>query len=220
MNNIILTSNKKIPQYQCSECGKCNSILGTSLCSRHDRGCCWYFPKFTLYEIHKMVKSKDGLAILERILNLPKIEIYNYYLHAVGYFDKVSYDKFMASQECKNYHINDKTIFFRECPFVKEKSGCTIDAQYRSYICNFFICDEVFERIKSSPDYDTYLKERENFIKWIDWENTSLQMMFEEKRLTLINNMNEIIEILKEMPLETYEFPDLNPINENKIIKI
>lgn len=45
-------------------------------------------------------------------------------------------------------------------------------------------------------------------------------MMFEEKRLTFIHNMNEIIEILKEIPLESYAFPDLNAIKENKLITV
>lgn len=105
-------------------------------------------------------------------------------------------------------------------PFVKEGSGCTIEAKYRSYICNFFIRDEVFEKIKYSSDYQLYLKERENFIRWIDLKNTCLQMMLEEKRLTLIHNMKELIEILKEMPLESYAFPDLNSVKENKLITV
>ena len=56
-------------------------------------------PKIHLTRSSQNVKSKDGLAVLERILNLHNIEIYNYYLHAVGYFDKASYEKFMKSSQ-------------------------------------------------------------------------------------------------------------------------
>lgn len=213
MNSSILNSDKDIPQYLCSECGKCTSLFSTSLCSKHNRGCCWYFPKFTLYEIHKMVKSDEGLAVLDKILKLPKVEIYNYYIHAVGFFDETLYNKFIKSSDACNYNVHDKTIFFRECPFVEEGKGCTIKPQYRSYVCNFFICNEVLDKIKENPDYDSYIEERENFVRWIDWENTSMQMMFEKQHLNLIHNMDDIIKILKEMPLEQYEFPELNSIN-------
>ncbi len=39
-------------------------------------------------------------------------------------------------------------------------------------------------------------------------------MMFGEKRITHIHNMNEIIEILKEMLLENYVFQDFHVIKE------
>lgn len=217
MNDIIINCDKDVPQYLCNDCKKCSSLFGTSFCSKSNRGCCWYFPKFTLYEIHKMVKSEEGLAVLERILKLPKVEIFNYYIHAVGYFDEVSYNGFIKSSDSLNYDIHDKTIFFRECPFVKEGVGCTIRPQYRSYVCNFFICNEVLCKIKENPDYDSYMKERENFVRWVDWENTSIQMMLEEEKLNLIHNMDKIIEILKKLPLEHYEFPQLNPIKNNNI---
>lgn len=212
MNNVILDSNEDVPQYLCSRCGECSSLFSISLCSKHNRGCCWYFPKFTLYEIHKMVQSEEGLAVLKRILALPNVEVFNYYIHAVGYFDECSYKKFMKSTDSKNYNVHDKTMFFRECPFVKEGCGCTIDPQYRSYICNFFICDEVLNEIKDNPEYNSYIKERDNFVRWIDWENTSTQIMLEEQNLNLIHNMDEVIEILKKLPLEHYEFPQLNAI--------
>lgn len=217
MNNIILDSDKDIPQYLCSSCGKCNSVFGISLCSKHNRGCCWYFPKFTLYEIHKMVKSEEGLSLLDKILKLPKVEVFNYYIHTIGYFDETSYNSFIKSEDSKKYSMHDETMFFRECPFVKEGSGCTIKPQYRSYICNLFICDEVLNQIKDNPDYKSYIEERENFVRWIDWENTSTQMMLEEQNLNLINNMDKVIEILKKLPLEHYEFPDLNPIKDRDL---
>lgn len=217
MSNIILKSDKNVPQYLCSECSRCSSLFGLSLCSKHDRGCCWYFPKFTLYEIHKMVKSKAGLALLDRILKLPKVEVYNYYIHAVGYFDEDAYNKFINSDEHKKYNVNDKTIFFRECPFIKENCGCTIEPQYRSYVCNFFICDEVLNTVKNNPEYDSYIKERENFARWVDWENTSIQIMLEEQKLTLAHNMEQVIEILKEIPLEQYEFPTIKPVSERAL---
>ena len=110
------------------------------------------------------------------------------------------------------YNVKDKTIFFRKCPFVKEGVGCTIPVQYRSYICNLFICEEVTSKFNEFTEYEKYIKERESFVRYIDWENNSLQALLEEKHLNLIHNFGQVIQILKEMPLENYEFPELEPL--------
>ena len=44
--------------------------------------------------IQKMVRTTEGnRKPLNMILKLPNVKIYNYYIHAVGSFDKDSYDK-------------------------------------------------------------------------------------------------------------------------------
>ena len=42
-------------------------------------------------------------------------------------------------------------------------------------------------------------------------------MMLEEKNLNLKNNMDKVIEILKKLPIEHYEFPHLNPIKAEEL---
>lgn len=214
MEKISLKYDCGIPQYSCSSCCNCSSSFGISLCSVKNRGCCWYFPKFTLYEIHKLVKSEEGLEILQRILKLPNVKVYNYYIHAKGHFDEEGYNNFKNSVESldEKYSKHDETIFFRTCPFVEEGIGCTLPAKYRSYICNFFICDEIINKLKDNNEYLKYEKERDSYVRWINWENTSLQVILEEKHINLIDNFYEVIKILKEVPLEHYEFANLEEV--------
>lgn len=212
MAKVELKINKGIPQYMCDLCSHCDSLLGQSLCSDKHRGCCWYSPKFTLYEIHKMVKSEKGLAILKRILSMPKTIIYHYYIHAKGSFDKKAYNMYMLNEYKPYSEAKDKSIFFRTCPFVKSGEGCTLPAKYRSYVCNFFICDEVINKISHMEEYKKYIEERENYVRCIDWENYSLEMMLREKNINLEDNFDEVINVLKDLPFQQYEFPKLPEI--------
>ncbi|GKX68516.1 hypothetical protein [Inconstantimicrobium mannanitabidum] len=212
MIEINLKIDQGIPQYGCSSCSNCHSIFGNSLCSIKNRGCCWYFPKFTLYEIHKMAKEKNGLETLSRIMNLPKVEVHNYFIHAKGYFDEVGYKNYINSGQAYNTDVKDKTIFFRACPFVEQGVGCTLPKRYRSYVCNFFICDEVVKKVESYSQYKQYVNERNNYVRWIEWENLSLETFLTEKKLNLVNNFDEVITILKDMPIRECEFCSLRPI--------
>lgn len=214
MEEISLTYDDNCPQYSCSECSKCNSVFGISLSSIKNRGCCWYFPKFNLYEIHKMVKSSEGQVLLNKIINMPKTKIYNYYIHVIGEFDKAKYQSFINSSESKKkpYALHDETMFFRTCSFVKPGEGCMIPPKYRSYICNFFICDEIINDAKRDNKLDSYLEERDRYIHWIDWENNSIQALLEEQHIDLVHNRSEVLEVLKNMPLENFEFEHLKAI--------
>lgn len=215
MANIELKINKDVPQYRCDLCSNCNSLLGQSLCSDKHRGCCWYSPKFTLYEIHKMVKSEDGLQLLNRIRNMDSVEIYNYYIVVKSNFDKSSYENFTKyhSDILESKNVEDKTMFFKSCRFVEEGVGCTIPAEYRNHVCNLFICEEIIDKLKENEEFKHYLNERNTYVKWMAWENDSLQMMFAQQNLNLSNNFDEIINIFKEMPLENYEFMKLKSIS-------
>lgn len=212
MIKIDLKIDQGVPQYGCSSCYNCKSEFGKSLCEIKNRGCCSYFPKFNLYDIHKMVKEEEGMETLKRILALPKVEIKNYYIHAKGYFDEEGYNLYKNNGELDNFRVRDKTIFFRACPFVKSGEGCTIKAKYRSYVCNFFICEEVVNQIKDNEIFKLYEEERDRHVKWISWENTALEYYFISEKLNLIKNFNEIINILKEMPLREYEYRALEAI--------
>lgn len=170
------------------------------------------FPKFTLYEIHKMVQDKEGLEVLKKIINLPTVKINKYYIQGRGYFDEQGYKEFIKTTEAYEFNVEDKSMFFRACPFVKAGEGCTLPAKYRSYICNFFICQEVTTKLNKYEGFKDYINERDNYVRWINWENTSLEALFYEKRINLIDNFQEIIDILKDIPFEQYEFKELDPI--------
>lgn len=212
MAKIYLKLDQGVPQYVCSSCSSCHSVFGRSLCSIKNRGCCWYFPKFTLHEIHKMIKSQEGLDILYSMLKLPEIRVYNYYLHAKGFFDEIGYNKYLESGQDYEDNVEDKSIFFRVCPFVKPGIGCSLPEKYRSSVCNFFICHEVMEEAEKQDVFKDYIKERGSYIKWVEWENSFLEMLLKEKGLNLLNNFDEVISTLKDIPLEGYEFPYLPPI--------
>lgn len=226
MIKLDLKLDQGIPQYSCSSCRNCKSVFGNSLCSIKNRGCCWYFPKFTLHEIHKMTKGKEGLKTLDKITKLPKTEIYNYYIHAKGYFDEAGYKKYITTEQAYKFNVKDKSIFFRACPFVKQEIGCTLPKRYRSYVCNFFICSEIVKKIEKYDEFKNYIKERNSYVRWIEWENLSLQELISEKKLNLANNFWDVITILKSIPLEKCEFPNLNSIvvedefNDNIKLKV
>ena len=213
MSQIQLIIDDGVPQVKVDDCMKCSSKFGISKCKIKHRGCCHYFPKFYLADIHRMVKSTDGLEALNRILSLKNVQINEYFIHAIGYFDKEGYNKYINSYESCLDDEEDKTIYFRACPFVEDGKGCTLKAEFRTDVCNFFICKEVTENFKSDELYSKYLKERESYIDWLEYENISLQKYFEDKKLDLVNNINEIINELKEIPLETYEFLHFPKVN-------
>ncbi|OPJ58300.1 hypothetical protein [Clostridium oryzae] len=210
-----LEFDQEVPQYACSSCSNCHSIFGRSLCSVKNRGCCWYFPKFTLYEIHKMVKTKEGSKVLSSILKLPNVKIYSYHIHAIGRMDKVGYDRYLKNNKSEDINVKDKSIFFRTCPFVKPGIGCTLPKRYRSYVCNLFICSEVASVLSKNNLFNVYMNERQNYARWVQWENLSLEMMLRENKVNLESDFQNTINILKELPLESYEFPKLAQIEEH-----
>lgn len=255
MEKIYLSNSDGIPQFGCTKCHNCNSIFGKSLCKIKNRGCCWYYPKFTLFEIHKMVKTEEGLNTLNNIIKMPNTDVYNYYIHSKGFIDETSYEKYVNSfgtsrlpfatdeeveeirQEIifeneayelyEEYNennlvdkkhlrkprvIKDVSMFFRACPFVIENKGCTLDSKYRSYICNFFICDEIIDNLNDNSTFNKYIKERDNYIRWIEWENSSLQSLLKQNNINLINNFNAVIDLLQKLDISDYEFPSLDDI--------
>lgn len=209
---LYVAFHDNIPQYGCGYCNNCSSLFGTSLCKIKNRGCCFYFPKFTLYDIHKMVQSPQGEDILNFILTNNNTEIYHYYIHSKGYFEEESYNKNKNTLNEDLCKVEDKTIFFRACPFVKEGMGCTIPAKFRSNVCNFFICDEVKSKLSSSPLFQKYEEECRKYSSFIKWENDGLELMLRHMNLDLINNFNQCINILKDLPLNQYEFPNIEAI--------
>lgn len=201
-----------------------------SFCSVKKRGCCWYFPKFTLVDIQRMTKSLEGLNILEQIKNLPGTVIYRYYIHAKGFFDKSGYDRYMLkgnnsslynkdqyeedtfSYEVNGHTLEDHTIFFRACPFVKSGYGCTLPPRFRTVVCNFFICSEVLDRSYPKELLNQYLEERSRYSAWLNWENKSLEYLLKSHGVDLTTDFETSLKILQDEPMNTYDFPMLEPI--------
>lgn len=211
MKEFYLDFHRGIPQYASTACRNCKSIMGKSLCSVKNRGCCWYFPKFTLVEIQRMVASLEGIDILNAIINNPGANVYNYYIHVKGDFDEASHKKFVADQDF-NEVPKDISMFFRTCAFFKEGFGCSLPVRFRTHVCNFFICDELTEEASENKEFKLYLKERDSYVKFIQWENQYLESLMLEQGINLKDNFKEAIKILQVTPLSEYEFPKLDSV--------
>ncbi|WP_026486793.1 hypothetical protein [Caldanaerobius polysaccharolyticus] len=212
MDKIYLERYNGYARYVCTCCNHCNSKMGISYCSVKLRGCCSYFPKFELIDVHRMVKSMEGLHVLERIVNNPGTVVYNYYLHATGYFDREGYLNYLKNAQ-EEVDVKDKSIFFRACPFVKSGYGCTLPPAFRNYVCNFFICDEVMNNVDKSDVMRKYIEERSRYARWVQWENLSLERMLRENDLDFKRDFDGTISFLQDIPLDLYEFPCLEEIN-------
>lgn len=159
-----------------------------------------------------MVKGKDGLNILKSILSVLKVDIYNYYIYVKGYFDKVGYKKYIKIEYVYDIDVKDKFMFFRVCLFVKLGVGCMLFKRYRSYVCNFFICDEIIKKIEKYDEFKNYINECNNYVRWIEWENYLFEIFLIEKKLNLKNGFDEIVNIFRDMLLREYKFKNLDLI--------
>ncbi len=204
-----------VPQFVCTACSNCHSIMGISMCDIQNRGCCSYFPKFELHDLHQLSKAAEGLEILDQIRAMPGVVIYKYYIHSKGFLDKTRYDQFVGSDQASYYDVEDKSIFFRTCPFVKPGMGCTLPVKFRHYICNIFICREVTEKADRPELFDEYKEACGKYARWLKRENDSLEMLLREEGITLEENFDEVIEYLKDLHIEHYEFLELPEIAIN-----
>lgn len=214
MGNIFIDSDMGVPQIGCTDCGKCDSIIGRSLCNITDRGCCHYFPEFTLVDIQRMSVLNGGRKALDIILSTPGTIVNSYNIYSKGYFDKEAYDQYIESGNIiEAGSIRDHTIFFRTCPFVVPGSGCKLPLRFRTTVCNFFICAEIIERPDLQDQFKVYLEERSRYARWVYRESGVLQHILSENGLDLISDFSASINLLAEINPSSYEFPSLEPVS-------
>jgi hypothetical protein len=212
MGKVYLDYSEGVPRLGCADCGTCSSVMGTSLCSIKDRGCCSYFPEFNLAEIHRLVKLRGGREVLDTILKNPGTEVCNYSIHAKGVLEQQAYEEYLKKGDLIETPIQDHTIFFRTCPFVVPGKGCLFEPQHRTTVCNFFICSEILERPDCKEQFRLYIEERTRYSRWIYRESQELQHIMAENGLNLRSDLNGCLELLNELPLSVYEFPELLPV--------
>lgn len=214
MGNIFLEYDMGVPQIKCTDCGKCNSIMGKSLCSITGRGCCHYFPEFTLVDIQRMAVLEDGNKALDLILSYPGTTINHFNIYSKGIFDKTAYDQYIASGNLlKTGSIRDHTIFFRCCPFVEPGKGCKLPPRFRTTVCNFFICSEILERPDLQEYFTEYLEERSRYSRWVYRESSDLAHILTNQGLNLATDLNASIKLLARIGLSCYDFPQLKPVS-------
>jgi len=180
----------------------------------NNRGCCSYYPKFSLLEIQRMSKSLLGLDTLDKIIKQPGTTVDRYIIKSTGDFDKSLYEEYIKNSDGILYKIpiDDKTIFFKTCPFVKTGLGCTISPRFRNSVCNFFICNEVLDYPELKLKFKPWIENRNAYMSWVYKENIDLQYVLYENNLNLLKNYGDTISFLQELPLNIYDFPNLEPI--------
>ena len=214
MGKLYLNFDQGVPRYVCTGCSSCSSVMGNSMCSIKNRGCCSYFPKYSLLDIQRMAKAEEGLQILSTIISHPGTVVYQYTIHTKGFFDKTGYEEYMRSgQQLFTEDVNDQTVFFRACPFVRSGHGCTIPPVYRDFICNMFICAEILTQPSSIEAMKPYIDERSSYAGWVEWENSTLQHILCKNKINLDTDFHGTIEVLQKTSLSVYEFPCFKPVN-------
>lgn len=212
MGNIFIFFDMGVPQIGCTDCGHCKSIMGTSLCEIKNRGCCHYFPEFTLVDIQRMAVLEGGRKALEIILSYPGTKVNRFNLYSTGHFNKDAYEKYIMSGELlETGDIRDHTIFFRTCPFVEPEKGCRLPARFRTAVCNFYICSEVLGNVADPEILEEYMKERSRYARWVYRESGILQHLLEENDLDLIDDFHGTLNKLAELYQQDYDFPILEP---------
>ncbi len=210
---LFMDFDQGVPQLAYTGCAWCSSAMGISLSHIKNRGCCSYFPKFYPVELQRMSHSPEGLSVLDSILNHPSVEFLDDHIVVKGSYDAILHDKMLKEGQIpEDEMIQDKSVFFRTCPFVRSGLGCSLPSRYRPYVCNFFVCREVLGNPAYQQQLAPYLRERANYVRFLQWENNQLLQVIQEKGLTLRNNIKEVINLLAELPINQYEFPMLEPV--------
>lgn len=214
MGTIYMSYDTGIPQACCTDCGKCQSIMGKSLCKITNRGCCHYFPEFTLVDIQRMVTLEGGQKALDMILSNPGTTINRYSIYSKGTFDKEAYDQYIASCSImETGSIRDHTIFFRTCPYVQPGTGCKLPPRFRTTVCNFFICSEILELPGCQDAFRPFLEERARYTRWIYRESGILQHILIEHSVDLLTDFSSSARLLAELEPCIYEFPAFEPVS-------
>lgn len=213
MAYIFMDFDDGVPRIAYTGCSRCSSVIGVSLCKIKNRGCCSYFQKFYPVELQRMSLSWEGLSVLESILKVPDVELYDEHIRVKGTFDEALHDKMLREGLITmDGNIHDTTIFFRTCPFVRSGRGCSLPPRYRAYVCNFFICREVLENPLYKNQLESYLIEREKYIRFLEWENNQLIQAMLKENLSIRKNLDDVLKFLSALPVNRYEYPSLSPV--------
>jgi len=213
MTFIYVDFDEGVPRLAYTGCSRCSSLIGVSLCKIKNRGCCYYFPKFYPVEIQRMCHSEEGMAVLKEITGMPDVVLYDDHIHVKGSYDYILHHKMMKDGMVPiNGNVKDTSVFFKTCPFVRSGMGCTLPPRYRSYVCNFFLCSEIIDNPIYKDKLEPYIRERENYIRFLEWENNQLIMAMHEEGVSFAKDFAAAVEFLKGVEINQYDFPGLDPV--------
>jgi hypothetical protein len=170
-------------------------------------------PEVLPVEIQRMCHSEEGTALLYSIVSMPNTVIYDDHILVKGSYDIILHDKMMREGLVPvDGNVTDTSVFFKTCPFVRSGSGCTLPPRYRSYVCNFFLCREILENPEYKDKLEPYVRERNNYVRFLEWENNQLFTAMNEEGLSFRKNLDGAIEFLKNLEINQYDFPLLEPV--------
>lgn|GEM_PF-3105531 len=151
--------------------------------------------------------------MLYSIVSMPNTVIYDDHILVKGSYDIILHDKMMREGLVPvDGNVTDTSVFFKTCPFVRSGSGCTLPPRYRSYVCNFFLCREILENPEYKDKLEPYVRERNNYVRFLEWENNQLFTAMNEEGLSFRKNLDGAIEFLKNLEINQYDFPLLEPV--------
>ena len=195
--------SNNIPLFKSDFCGKCLHILeSTSLIYIKNRGCCWYFPKYTLMDM-KNILSCGRHSFLEKIKVMENCKVSQYFMNVTGYFDKTGFSNYIISNPNSTKYDFDETLFFKKCPFAGSK-GCTIDYIERPHPCNLYLCREMIEYCKDT--YKEYSLERKDYFSYCNYFNEVLKNELISNKTDLIKDFDKSINII-----ESTDVPNFSP---------
>ncbi|WDC84462.1 hypothetical protein PL321_01260 [Caloramator sp. mosi_1] len=195
---LIYHFEDNIPLFRCSLCGRCDGFIESKSYINKNRGCCWYYPKYTLMDIKNIISlgREDFIRELSTKENVYKS---NYFLEVRGYFDEEGYKKSNLKQDIDF----DTKLFFRLCPFWQE-NGCKIEFKLRPHPCNLYLCREVIELCKDG--YSEFSKERRDYFSYMNYFNEVIKHELMEKRMDLTSDFEGTLDFIK-----NYQVPNFEP---------
>ena len=209
MQKISYSIIDNIPVFKCSACKNCTSIESINAFNFY-RGCCFYFPKYSLIDIKHIINYDENF--LFELIKEKNVIIHDYYIRVVGTFYKEKYKKFLENnlkEDLLKYGDFDTSLFFKKCYFVSEK-GCSISFKLRPYECNLYLCRHVVNKCRRKNN--KYSRERKDYFAYCSYTNMMLKEDLIKSNINLKNNFKECIELLKKDPIYNFSFSNLENI--------
>lgn len=191
-----------VPIFHCSVCGNCKGFVESTSYININRGCCWYFPKYTLMDIKNII-NMGKIDFIYWLIKNANSTISQYFIQVQGFYDTIKHKLYCENNTPASGF--DSKLFFRVCPFMG-RTGCTINFQLRPHPCNLYLCRKIIK--KSGESYKIYSRERKDYYSYCNYFNDSLKYELMDNDTHLLKNSSKSLEIIKAFPIPTYE-----PIN-------
>ncbi|MFL0249315.1 hypothetical protein ACJDT4_02690 [Clostridium neuense] len=200
------------PIFKCSFCKNCTSMEGTNMLGIK-RGCCFYFPKYSLVDIKNIIKFKKDF--LFNLITKKNVIIHDYFIEVKGTFDKTAYNNFWENHtedDLLKYGDFDTSLFFKKCFFITPK-GCSIDFRLRPHQCNLYLC----RKLSKSSKYlrKNYSRERKDYFAYCNYIDITLSQYLKDNLLTLKNNFKQSVNFLEKIKIDNFFFSKLENISYN-----